>query len=553
MLDDALRVNKKPNFEPAKTPTVEKSANPAPPAPPNTSRAAELDFGNAALKFKIQNLFKKPIDKEFNKPLNFTDQGYPQEAQTGEEAAARLKNKDNYFGPEAQNNRGRDFMETVNAHKDDPEFLRKMYEALGAEETARLLEDASHAVRNDNRNQYPNESDVRGNYEAIAKSLGAMPDSFQYEVGAQAVKQGNYEVGIILSQPGGGAAAKRGFLDTIKTTALGDDDYKKSYAARMTGEVLASDPQLVKEYLAGGRDAKGNWTAPKWSAEETSKLLKNGLELPPLGDSYHHDWAVLKGEGLEHLVGMTADLKGADYADFRARVFRDAATALKDTHTGDRLRQSLVDSLQKLFLSDPRGIVERLFNNNTAGNSPYDRSGQALSLFLREAIFANPNPDGEMVKALSDLMGGLRADMLDANNVGKNPNNEYYAKVLGDVLGSVAAGYKRAVKDNGEDQKAREALVGTLVGLAAKPIDVGSGGVANLAKGEAEKLVTSLLSDFLNGGLKADAKGMETILHQLFDTAFAGARDFDRAHQTNVEANVKVETIWVRFLQDLFG
>ena len=126
--------------------------------------------------------------------------------------------------------------------------------------------------------------------------------------------------------------------------------------------------------------------------------------------------------------------------------------------------------MQKLFLSDSRGIVDKLFNNN-GPDSPYDTTGQALSLFLRDAVFANPNPDGEMVNAVSKLMGDLRGDMLNPDNIGKTPNNEYYAKLLGDVLGSVASGYKRAVKDNGEDQKAREALVGTLVYLSAKTIE----------------------------------------------------------------------------------
>lgn len=553
MLDDFVKVNNKVNIEPLKPQSDKTTVNNTPTQPANTSRAAENTLAATTLRFKIEDIWKKLIPGGANEPLNLTDTGKASESESGEEAAARLKNKDNYWGPEAQNNRGRDFIETVNAHKNDPEFLRKMYAELGPEETARLLEDASHAVRNDNKNQYPNESDVRGSYEAIAKSLANMPNSFQYEVGAQAVKQGNYEVGIILSQSGGGIAAKRGFLDAIKTVALGDDDYKKTYAARMAGEVIASDPQLVKEYLAGGKDLNGNWVAPKWSAAETTKLFKNGLEIPPLGDQFHSDWSLMKGEGLERIVGMTADLKGDEYGDFRARVFRDAATALKDTHTGDHLRQSLVDNLKKLFMSDPRGLVDKLFNNNGATDSPYDSTGQALSLFLRDALFANPDPNGEFVQTVSKLMGDIRADMLDAGNLDKNPNNEYYAKILGDVLGSVASAYKRAVEDNGEDQKMREALVGTVIDLVAKPIDVGGGEVGSMAKEQAKELAKNLLSDLLNGDLKADEAGMRTILNKLFDTAFAGARDFDNAHNTSIETNVKAETIWVDYLRELFG
>ena len=553
MLDDFVRVNNKVNIEPPKPPTDTKTANDMPAQPANTSKVGENVFAAATLKSKLEDVWKKITLDGNTKASNFTDTGKASEAGSGEEAAARLKNEKNYWGPEGRNNRGRDYLETVNAHKSDSEYLNKMYGSLGAEETAKLLGDASYAVRRDNRNQYPNESDVREKYEASAKSLTTMPESFQYEVGAQAVKQGNYDVGIVLSQSGGGVAAKRGFLDAIKGEATGNDEYKNYTTARMAGDVIASDPRLVKEYLAGGKDANGSWVAPKWSAQETTKLLQNGLAVPPVGDQFHSDWALMKGDGLERVVGMTGNLKGSEYGDFRARIFRDAATILKDTRTGDPLRQSLTDNLKTLFTSDPRGLVDKLFDNNGATDSPYDSTGQALSLFLRDALFANPESDGEFVNTVSKLMGDIRADMLNADNLGKNPNNEYYGKILGDVLGSVASAYKRAVEDNGEDQKTREALVGTVIDLVAKPIEVGGGEVGSMAKDKAKELAKNMLSDFLNGDLKADEIGMHTILNKLFDTAFAGARDFDSAHHTNIEANVKVETIWVDFLKDLFG
>lgn len=554
-----LKVDAKPIIEPVKQQTVQKPVNnpqPTTTEPHSNSRVGENNFFEAAQKFKLQNLVKqlKIDEKTYAKPLGFVNnQGEASEATSGEEAAARLKNEENYIGPEGQHNRARDYQEVINKHKDDPAFLREMYNHLGAEETAKLLADVDKAVRHDNRNQYPNEADVRSDYAEVARSLSHMPDSFQYEVGAQAAKQGNRQAAVVLSQTSGNLAAKRGFLDNIKGDALGDDDYTKSVAARMAGEILSSSPELVKEYLAGGRDASGKWVNPKWSPAEVTKLFKNGLEIPPLGDRYHHDWSMMKGEGLERVVGMAADLKGGDYADFRARVFRDAASVLSKTDTGDDLRQSLVDNLKELFLTDPRGLVDKLFNNTGAANSPYDTTGQALSLFFREALFANPEPEGQFVQTVSKLMGDIRADMLNADNLGKDPNNERYAKLLGDVLGSVAAGYERAFKDNGEDQKANEALVGTVIDLIAKPIEVGGGQVGSMAKDQAKALAKSLFGDLLNGDLEADEAGMRKVLDKLFESAFAGARDFDSRNGTNIEANVKVETIWVDYLKDLFG
>ncbi|MET0751953.1 MAG: hypothetical protein ABWZ66_01205 [Pyrinomonadaceae bacterium] len=482
---------------------------------------------------------------------DINDEGRAVNARSGAEAAAILKNEDNYLTAEWETFRGADFAKVVELRRNDPVFMRELYENLGPELTASLMSASIDAIHRDNLGEYQDESDARSALSAIAQTLSYMPASFQREVGAQAAEQGKYQVGIILGLPEAGDAARRGFVDGAKEMALGDD-YDSNYAARMVGEALSGSPRLMEEYLADTTDARGNRTNALWSPEEVTKLFQNGLEVPPIADSFHYDWSLMKGEGLERIVGMAADLRGSEYADFRARLFRDASSVLSETDTGDDMRQSLVDNLKDLFMTDPRGLVDKLFNNTGVTDSPFDSSGQALGLFFRETLFADANPDDPFITTVSQLMGGIRAEMLDVDNLRQDPNNERYAKLLGDVLGSVAAGYKRAVKDNGEDQAAREALVGTIVDLVAKPIDIGGGAVGDIATDQAKKLTKSIFSDFINGDLKADEEGMREILDQLFENAFAGARDFDSRHRTNIEANVKVETIWVDFLRDLF-
>lgn len=479
------------------------------------------------------------------------DEGRAEYARSGAEAAARLKNEDNYFTAEWERIRARDFQRTVALHQNDPVFLREMYQNLGPELTASLMGAAVDAVYADNLGEFQSETDARNALGTIARSLSYMPEAFQREVGLQAASQGKYGAAIIFSQPEANNAVRRGFIDGAKEMALGDD-YDSNFAARMVGEVISADEQLVRDYLADRTDANGNRTNALWSPEEVTKLFQNGLEVPPIGDSFHYDWTLLKGEGLERVVGMAANLRGEEYADFRARLFRDAASILSETDTGDDNRQSLVDNLKTLFMTDPRGLVDKLFNNTGVTDSPYDSSGQALSLFFRETLFADADPNDPFISTVSQLMGGIRADMLDVRNLRRDPNNERYAKLLGDVLGSVAAGYKRAVKDNGEDQARREALVGTIVDLVAKPISIGGGTVGSIAKDQAVSLTKSIFNSFINGDLEADEKGMHEILDKLFENAFAGVRDFDSRHRTNIEANVKVETIWVNFLRDLF-
>ena len=465
--------------------------------------------------------------------------GQAADASSGAEAAARLKNEDNYFTAEWETYRAQDFLETVEAHKDDPAFLQALYVELGPELTSQLMGDAVNAVSGDNHNTYPTEADAQRAFSDVAESLNAMPPSFQEAVGREAGKN-NPQAGMILAN-GASQEAKLGFLEGVKSSALGSG-HDASFAARMAGQVIASDPKLVQH------------VADTWSASDLSTLLKNGLQTPPPSDSFHSDWPSFRADGLERMVGMTADLQGDQYADVRARVFRDASLALGNASTGDPNRQSLVDNLKTLFQSDAQGITSRLFNNTGAADSPFDGSQRALGLFFRDAVFANPGQDPSFDQFVSDFMGDLRGQMLDPARHDDDPNtpsNELFAKQLGDVLGSLVTGYSLAAKDNGEQQAARKALASTIVGLVAKPLDAG-GTVGNMVKSEAEKLVSSLLADFLNGDLKADKAGMTRLMTDLINTAYAGARDFDERHGTQVETTMKSETMWVDFIRQLF-
>src|SRR5262249_43936235 len=154
------------------------------------------------------------------------------------------------------------------------------------------------------------------------------------------------------------------------------------------------------------------------------------------------------------------------------------------------------------------------FDNTGATDSPFDPSQKALGLFLRDAMFGKPDPNDPFTTFMSNFMGDLRTKMLDPSNKNATPDCDLYAKELGDVLGSVAAGYTLAVKQNGESQDARKALVESVVGLVATPIE-GGGVVGSMAKDQAEKLATDMLANFLNGDLRADRNGMDSLMTTL--------------------------------------
>jgi hypothetical protein len=465
------------------------------------------------------------------------------EATSGAEAAARLENLEaNYPTAEAERLRAQDFLATAQAHASDPAFMRDMYEELGPELTSQLLGDSVNAVSSDNRNTYQTEEAAQSAFSAVTQGLSAMPESFQQDVGRLAAEN-NPEAAMLL-QNGGSEAASRGFLEGVRAEATaGEPSADANFAARMAGQIIASDPELLQH------------VEETWSSEEVTNLLENGLETPPTTDAYHTEWASMRADGLERMVGMTAELTGPEHADFRARVFRDASLALEHTRAGDETRQSLVDNLKTLFQSDARGIVSRLFSNDSVSpDSAFNE--QALGLFFRDAVFANPNPDAPFNTFVSDLMGDMRADMLDPARIDNDPNtqaNDTVGKELGDVLGSLVTGYMDATRQNGEDQAARQAFANTLVGMVAKPFDIGGGVLGDMAMDTAKDTVQNMLGDFLNGELKADRQTMEDMIVQMSRMAFAGTRRFDDRYGTDVETSVKNEAQWVEFMQRIMN
>ncbi|ATB27690.1 hypothetical protein [Melittangium boletus] len=469
-------------------------------------------------------------------PLN--PSGRALTASSGAEAAARLKNEGNYYTANWKEYRGQDFLNTMEAHKDDPAFMRDMYEQLGPKLTSQLLDDAANAIRQDNHNTYGNQAAAQRALSSVAKSLDAMPPPFQGQVGRLAGR--NHPAAALVLKHGASLAVKQGFLEGIKPAALGSV-YGASFSARMAGDIIASEPKLYQH------------VADTWPTGELGTLMRNGLTTPPLADAFHSDWPAFHPAGLERMVGMAADIQGPSAGTLRTRVFQEASLALGKNLTGEPTRKSLVDNMKTLFKSDTQGLVDRLFNNNGSSGVPFADSQRAMGLFFRDALFAHPGQDASFQQFVSDFMGKQRQQMLDPARLAQGPGaaaNELSAKQLGNVLGSVVTGYSRAAKDNGEQQAARKEFVGTLLGLATKPVRAG-GPIGDLAKGVAEKAVTSLLSDFLNGGLKNDKAGMNRLMMTVIDKASEGARDFDMKHGSNVETALEGKTVWLDFNEQL--
>ncbi|WP_257459287.1 hypothetical protein [Archangium lipolyticum] len=408
-----------------------------------------------------------------------------------------------------------------------PEKLPEVFNALGPEETSELVADTVNGTFNDNSQFFPNDAALRSSFNSIATALGTMPASFQTEVGTRLAREGNAEASLLLRQGGPGLdAARRGYLDAAREQARSDP-----FMARAAGNVLAGSQTLVNEY------------AQAWGDDFLSMLDKGLGDLPPHSrDSFHSGFASMQHDGLEQVVGMMANYNGPDAQLHKAQVFGTAARTL-DEQGNDNA--SLRAGLDQLFLSDSRGIVEWLSDGtrpDEAGlpasgrraNPAMDAKGEALSLYFRESVFENPDPNGAVVQQVNTLVGELKGELLGAST---QDERNRVGGFLGYLVGTAALGYEGAYDANKDSQEARAALVnmifkpleGKLTGAAT----AAGGPAAGLLAGEISKTGKEALIDFLNSGLKDDQNRMGELFDNVLTDVFSGV---PVEHQSAVNA-----------------
>jgi len=217
------------------------------------------------------------------------------------------------------------------------------------------------------------------------------------------------------------------------------------------------------------------------------------------------------------MVKMGAIFQGANLDDtrtFQTQLFRNAANDLDESGTNPN-RQELVDNLKVLYAADPRGITQRLFQNDGTQDTGFDPGAQALPKFMRDAVFASEDPANDgFVKYLQKEIYGLRQDAV----LNQDPKA---AGTLGYMMGSVVLGHEMAQKQNKNTRDARNALVEMLAPAVSKLVPTPGkdapviGSLLENGRKSAESQVTKMVDPIMNESFINRSKDMQNLSSQL--------------------------------------
>jgi hypothetical protein len=439
-----------------------------------------------------------------------------------EAAVARITDPNNETYQSNPDQRARDMVWLAAHH---PEFLPQVYEALGPEESARLLEQTvDYGVYGDNHQVFGNSETSASILNTLGASFAAMPPDFQAKAGTYAAQEGLWDLSLIFRQPAGSAAApgaldpaRAAFAEALHPQALTDPE-----AARAVGNALAGSQALVNQYAAPTE--AGGW------GNDFITMLNVGLsEADYTQATWNSDQSSLQDAGLAQVVGMVGHYDGPDADFIKANVFKTAAYALERSG-GDN--PALVSGMEQLFLSDSRAITEWLASGtrpddptNQVPNAAEDPTGAALGIFFQKAVFENPEPEGAVVMEMNRLMSEYKGEM-SSNDPAVY---DHAGRHIGYLLGAMGAGYEDAVADNKDSQAAREALVNMAWGAIKGPVTGAAGSAAGPAgsflAGQGLDASQQWIQDFINGDLDADLESMDQIFTRFVTEALRGLPD----------------------------
>jgi hypothetical protein len=232
-----------------------------------------------------------------------------------------------------------------------------------------------------------------------------------------------------------------------------------------------------------------------------------GLDGMPYGDE-DYQW------GLEGLLNGLSQLQGAEYTQLKAHVFSAASDGMGETHT----RKELTEGLKALFVSDPKGIAIEIANNS----NHFVSSPTAFSFFFKEAIFNNPDPNGEFIEAVSSTLKNLYQEATDGSL--SESDNEDSSMTLGVLFGSLRAAFDDAKADNKADQQAVRNIVNVLTGFATiYP------GISTQLSAIKDGIVVPIFSDLFNSSNRVQAEKMNLIddkFHEILRVMLAGLNGY---------------------------
>ncbi|HVE55805.1 MAG TPA: hypothetical protein VNB22_03190 [Pyrinomonadaceae bacterium] len=432
-----------------------------------------------------------------------------------EEAAAALKSpfKPNY-DPQSD---VQAFTDQLEAHKNDPQWLRSYYAALGSDKTAELISNAATSSgystylyggygSKDAAEMYNKNMDIIGDsLETLRASGGLSQTDMNNLVGAMVDHGFNPNVGIDMF---GKASPEVKEMFVRASVADGNDTVEAAGSlvlSQMSGDKQAqilgslSDEQL-NNFIEGAM-------AGQTEAIDMSNYLSTGIA----------DKTTTLG-GVQRLLSTANQYTGYYGSTFQTapfspelqnRVFNAAVNGLNNSKAFDNFRENpaFKDELSKLFINNGAEILKGQAPDGAFQNADFITG---MTKFFELTLFS---PKGGELR--DELMSSVVKTMGNVGDASKNPplsQSEYenlhngwsqqdHTEVMGGLLGMVwqaAENQKEFIQnDIMQDAAKKKEMVGFFVGMAFSFVP-GAGDVMGKIAGEGASFLQQIPDKIVN-------------------------------------------------------
>ena len=482
---------------------------------------------------------------------------------TPEEAAAAIKGQSESFGNEnSADVRALAFQ--LEQHKNDPEWLREFFSALGTDETARLLsasvEQSTYVINGSAAGAADYMRDVTttimGALETMQKH-GYLSQSDMNNL-VNALPE-NPNIAVDLFARSSNDALKEMF---VRAAIANGDDMLDAAASH----VLASMPLSRQAAILGDLAAAGKLN------DFIKGAMAGQTQILSLSDTLSHDMGPFEQVtfgGVEKLLANANRMTSFPHSPYRhpaypaelqKALFNAAAQGLSDPRAFENFEgnKAFKDNLSLLFMKHRDDLLYEAQRNGSGANAGIFNPAFAdgLKNFFQLALMTPPQGAraeelslslfkffNDSAKAMTDpkLVGGDDAAYRDFTNAHRGMQAPTYATMVGSVLGCIVDATGRAQEAINKDVEQQRKVNDFLVGLAFSLIPgaggaltkaLGGGGLASFVGAAAGYLadkglgaLQGTITDALTGSGSDDAKEMNELADGLYYLMMSGLPD----------------------------
>ena len=498
-------------------------------------------LGQAIGKYQTFSEFNQGIDRLSELALTTPYGAAFDPHSTPEKAAAALKSP---YRPSDVQSDVQAFTDQLEAHKNDPAWLRSYYAALGSEKTAELI--GSAATTSGYSTYLYGMSGSKDAAEMYNRNMDIIGDSLE------------------TLRAGGGLTQ----TDMNNLVGAMEDNFNPSVAVDMFGKASPQVQELfVRATVQNGSDtleAAGSYVLSQMSGDKQAQILgsfdqtelNNFIQGAMAGQTETIDMSHYLETGIadrqvtlggveklaENAVGRTFQYYPYSYqpysTDLQNRLFTAMTNGLNDSEAFDNFRENpaFKDSLSKLFIRNGAEILKEQAPDGALANADFVTG---MTKFFELTLFS---PRGGELR--DELMEHVIRTMGNVGDASKNPplsqsryealhngwSQQDHTEVMGGLLGMVwqaAENQKDFIQnDIMQDEARKKEMVGFFVGMAFSFLP-GAGDVIGKIAGEGASFLQQLPDKIVDFAWNQSADPLENGAQDILLRLLKGSSNAD--------------------------